>query len=445
MSTIRSEIRALVTMAWPVALGQLAMMSMQLVDTAMVGRVSAEAMGSVALGGWWWFAISVFAMGMMRGIDPIVAQAHGAGDDAAIGTVFARGVALALVLSVPSAALVTLAESGLALIGQPAELLPMAGRYARIVALAVPALFLFSLVRGVLQGQAIMRPATIAIVAANVLNALVDYVLVFGKLGFPALGASGAAVATVASAWFQLGALVWMTRRSLARGWPGWRAGFALGPLASIARIGAPQGFQVASEVWGFLVAGFLVGTFGALPLAAHTVTMQLSSVSFMVPLGVSVAAATRVGNRIGAGQPWRETAVAAHLLGIGVMTCSAALFALAPGPLARLFTNEAEVVAVAATLIPLAAAFQLFDGTQVVAFGVLRGAGDQTVPAVANVVGYWCLGLPIGAWLAVGAGWGVLGVWAGLVIALASVAGLLLLRERSTLRRGGYRVAMEG
>ena len=444
MSPLLLETRTLVRLAWPVSLAQMAQMSMQLVDTAMVGRVSGDAMAAVSLGGWWGFAIAIFGFGMMRGIDPIVAQAHGAGDDRAIGTALARGVALAVLLAVPAGILVMLGEQGLRLLGQPPELLAMAGQYARVFALGVPAFLLFSIVRGVLQGQEIVRPTTIVIVAANIVNAAVNYCLIFGNFGFPALGVQGAAFATVISTWFQLGLLVLLTRKQLARGWPGWRAGFALGPLLETARMGLPQGFQVASEVWSFLVAGFIIGTFGAAAVGGHTITMQLASVSFMIPLGVSVAAATRVGNLIGAGLPWRDAAVAAHLLGIGVMALSAGLFALFPAQLAALFTTDPAVIALAITFLPIAAAFQLFDGTQVVAFGVLRGAGDQTVPAIANVVGYWLLGLPIGAWLAIGAGWGPIGLWVGLALALAAVAILLLVRERWTMKRGGFRIGMQ-
>lgn len=444
MSPLFAEIRTLTRLAWPVALAQMGQMSMQLVDTAMVGRLGADAMAAVALGVWWSFAICVFGFGMMRGVDPVVSQAHGAGDDRAIGTALARGLALAVVLTLPAMALVRLAEPGLALLGQPAELLPTAGAYARVYSFAVLPIFAFALVRGVLQGQEIVRPATVSIIVANVVNAAVNYVLVFGNFGAPKLGAVGAAWATVLSAWVQLFVLVWMSRAALARGWPGWRAGFAVGPLAAIARVGFPQGMQVASEVWGFLVAGFVVGTFGAAALGGHTIVMQLASVSFMAPLGVSVAAATRVGNLLGAGLPWRDAAVAAHVMGIAIMALSALTFALFPGPLGRLFTDDPAVLAYVVALMPLAAAFQLFDGTQVVAFGVLRGAGDQTVPAVANLVGYWLLGLPIGAWLALRLGWGPYGVWIGLALALACVAGLLLLRERWTLRRGGFRVLLD-
>lgn len=437
------EVRTLVGLSWPVVLGQLATMSMQVVDTVMVGRVSADAMAAVSLGTWWCFAGIVFAFGMTRALDPIVSQAHGAGDTSAVGRALARGVGLSIVLSLPGAAFFWLAEPGLRLLGQPAHLVPTAGQFARIFALAAPGFLVFNTLRSVLQAQGLMRPATIAIVVANLVNAAVDYVFVLGHFGAPRLGALGAACATVTSTWVQVGVLVWLVRAHLRRFWPGWGAVFDGPALWALARVGAPQGFQMASEVWSFLLAGFLVGTFGAADLAGHTIVMQLASLSFMFPMGVGAAAATRVGNLIGAGRAWGQVAVAAHGLGIACMATSALCFLLFPGPLAGVFTVDPDAIRMAGVLLPIAAAFQLFDGTQVVAFGVLRGAGDLTVPAAANIVGFWVLGLPIGAWLATSAGLGSRGVWFGLVLGLAVVAGLLVIRERWTWRRGGFRVGM--
>lgn len=439
--SLRAELRTLTGLAWPVVLGQLAGMSMQIVDTAMVGRVSADAMASVALGSYWVFGVIIFAFGLARVLDPIVSQAHGAGDHAAVGRALGHGVALALLLSIPAGALFCLAEPGLRALGQPASLLPTAGAYARILALAAPGMLLFSTIRGVLQGQGIMRPATFAIVVANLVNFVVDYAFVLGRLGAPAWGAVGAACATVVSTWVQVALLVWLMRDHLRGLWPGWRVALDPRPVLALARRGVPQGFQMASEVWSFLVAGFVVGSFGAAAVAGHAIVMQFASLSFMFPMGVSTAAATRVGNLIGAGQPWGRVAVVAHGLGIVLMGTSALVFLGFGAPLAAVFTPDAAAVAMAVSLFPLAAAFQLFDGTQVVAFGVLRGAGDLNVPSAANVLGFWCLGLPVGAWLALSQGFGTRGMWMGLVIGLAAVAAILLVRERWTWRRGGFRV----
>ena len=194
-------------------------------------------------------------------------------------------------------------------------------------------------------------------------------------------------------------------------------------------------------EAWAFNAATFLAGRLGALPVAAHAVVMNLAALAFMVPLGVGSAAATRVGNLLGAGAPWARAGWAAVGLGAGLMGLSAALFAGLPEALVGLYTRDEGVIELAAGMLVIAAVFQVFDGIQVVSFGVLRGAGDVRLPALANVVGYWVIGLPVGAWLAYRTAWGARGIWIGLTLGLASVATLLLVRLAQTARRGGSRV----
>jgi MATE family multidrug resistance protein len=266
-------------------------------------------------------------------------------------------------------------------------------------------------------------------------------VLVYGHLGAPALGTVGSAYATLASRVAMV-AMALLLGVDLTRAcWPGWKGTFALAPMLRIAAIGIPVGLQVAMEVWAFTGTTLMMGWVGTTAVAAHMIALNLSSISFMVPFGISAAAATRVGNLLGAGQRWTHAGWTAVGVGAGVMALSACGFTLFPGWLAGLYTTDAAVIALTSTLLPLAAVFQLFDGTQVVAFGVLRGAGDTRVPALANLVGYWFLGLPVGTWLAFHEGWGPYGLWTGLTLGLATVAVLLLWRLRATARRGGYRV----
>jgi MATE family multidrug resistance protein len=188
-----------------------------------------------------------------------------------------------------------------------------------------------------------------------------------------------------------------------------------------------------------------MIGRLGAVPLAAHAIAMNLSTVSFMVPNALAAAAATRVGHLFGAGLHWVRTARVAVGLAVGFMVLPAATFVLAPAVLARLYTPDRGVIALAATLLPLAGAFQVFDGIQVVSFGVLRSVGDVHLPSAANLVGYWLVGLPLGWFLAFRAGWEARGIWAGLVAALASVAVLLTARLAHVARAGGSRVLVEG
>ena len=233
-----------------------------------------------------------------------------------------------------------------------------------------------------------------------------------------------------------LGAIVLFSRPTIAAYWPGWQGAFAWEPLRPMLRLGLILGLQFGFEVWAFHAAGFMMGRLGAVTFAAHAVAINLATVSFMLPSGVGVAAATRVGTLVGAGFPWGRSAAIAIGLGAGVVLLPALAFVVAARPLATIYTRDPAVVAVAAAIIPLAGAFQLFDGTQAVAFGVLRGAGDVKIPAIVNVLGYWLFGLPIGWVLAFPAGTGARGVWDGLVLGLAAVAVLLVVRVRRLSRR---------
>ena len=208
-------------------------------------------------------------------------------------------------------------------------------------------------------------------------------------------------------------------------------------------RLGLALGFQFGFEVWAFHAAGFMMGRLGAIPFAAHAIAINLATISFMVPSGIGAAAATRVGQLVGAGEEWKQSAWVAVGLGALVMTIPAAAFVLGARGLTRFYSVDPGVLAVAVAILPLAGAFQLFDGVQAVAFGVLRGAGDTRVPAIANVVGYWIIGLPAGCLLAFSLGWSARGVWSGLVLGLAAVAGLLLARIVVLAKRGVRRLTI--
>ncbi len=433
-----AELRAVWALAWPVSLGMLAMLGMNTVDTLLVSPLGKEALGTLVLANMWFFGVSVVAHGALRAVDPLVAQAHGANDRAAIVRVTAQAIGLALLLTPPTMAALFVAQPGLRALGQPTDLLPATGAFCALMALGVPAQLVFIALRQVLQARGVVRPTTIVLVLANVFNAAFVSLMVYGF----GLGALGCAAATATAQYFMLGALLWLAREPLREVLPpGWREHLTLRPVLGLVRTGFPLGVQMGMEAWAFLAAGLMMGAIGEGPLAAHGIVINLASLAFMVPLGVSAGAATRVGNLVGAERPWRTAALASILLGGGIMAGSAAVFALLPGPLTAMFQPEADVAAVCVALLPIAAAFQLFDGLQVVAFGVLRGAGDLLVPSLANLVGYWVVGLPFGAWLAFTLGWGPVGVWTGLAAGLACVATLLLFRLVQIARAGVRRL----
>lgn len=441
---VGAELRRLFGLAWPVAVAYIGSVSLSTVDTVMAGRLGPETMAAVALGALWHVAVSIVAFGAARALDPVVAQAYGAGDRRGVGLGLSRGIAMGMLLALPIAGLLALGGYGLRLFGQPESLLVDAARFAEVRMAGVPALMGFVVIRQFLAALGRMREATVAVLAANAVNAFLNWILMFGNLGAPRLGATGCALASAIGEWVMLAVLVRLALPVLRQHWPGRTGMFEPRPLLRLLAIGLPLGVTFALEVWAFHAAGLLMGQFGPRAIAAHTTAMNLATLSFMLPNGLAAATATRVGNLVGAGLPWTRTAWVAVAAGATMMTLPAAAFVLVPSALARIYTPDVEVVALAAILLPLAGAFQLFDGTQVVCFGALRGAGDVHLPAVANVVGYWALGLPVGYALAFRHGFGPPGVWLGLVLALAVVAVILLVRLGAVARRGAARVRLD-
>ncbi len=430
------EVRRLIGLAWPVVLGQVGLLLMGVVDLLMVRSLGEDATAAVGIAITWSFATLVFGLGLASGIDPLVAQAYGAGDPRRAGTAAARGAVVVVLACAPIAALHLVAEPVFRFLRQPPTAIEDAATFCRILAVSVPAFLGFVLVRQWLQGGGVMRPAMWVVAIGNVVNLVAAYVLVHGAGPIPPSGVTGVAWATTIVRWVMLCALVWLGRHTLweARPLPGWL------DWVQIARVGFVTlgvGMQIGLEVWAFNAGSMFAGALGATEAAAHTAALNAASLAFMVPLGISAAAATRVGNLVGARQDWRRAGWTAVVMGAGAMTFSATVFLLVPEWVGRTYNTDPDVIALVATILPLAAMFQWFDGTQVVAFGVLRGLGDTRRPGLFNLVGYWLVGLPLGGWLAFGAGWGLVGVWFAYVLGLMIVAILLVWRLTFHSRRG--------
>ena len=432
MGPIRAEMRRLAALALPVAATQVSTMMLGVVDTLMVGRASVSALAAAAIGNVWVFGTLQLVTGILFGLDPIVAQAHGAGDGSRAGLALQHGLALALYLSLPLAALWTVGDVFLRLTGQDPLLARDAQRFIAVQIPSIPFFLGFSALRQYLQGREIVRPAMWVILLANGVNAGLDWILIFGHAGFPALGLVGAGIATAATRVLCFAALAALVRGlDLHRdAWQPWSvAAFDPRGLREILAFGLPVGLQTSLEFWAFSGATLIAGRLGATALAAHTITLNMAALAFMIPLGISLAAVTRVGNLLGARRPAeaQRAAWVALALGAGVMTASAVLFVVFRYQLPRLYTPDTGVLALCASILPIAGAFQIFDGTQVVGCGVLRGMGQTRPAALFNLISYWLLGIPIGAWLALRAGWGLAGVWWGLCLGLAAVAVLLV------------------
>ncbi len=443
--TFGAELVAASRLAAPVVFVQLGVMLMGVVDTLMLGHLSAEALAAGGIGHATNIALLIFGFGTLSALDPLIAQAYGAGDRASVAAHLQRGLVLALALSLPLCLILWDLRPLLRLFGQPAVVVEGAGSYIRGILWGVPAYLLFTAFRQTLQAMRIVRPAATAIVFGNVFNLVFNWLLIFGHLGFPALGVRGSAYATSGARW---GMLVWLlvaSRRQLAPYWNGFTAeAAAVGRYVRMLRIGIPIGLHSSIEILLFATVAFLMGRMGVAELAGHQIAINLASLSFMVPMGIGSAAATLVGNAIGH-QDMREARRAAGaclFLGGGTMFLFALVFAAFPEGLARLYTADAATVAVAAMLLPIAAVFQVFDGLQVVSVGVLRGAADTAFPAALALVGFWAVGLPASWLLGFRFGFGAAGLWWGLTLAIAAVATLLMLRMTSRLRRHIQRAA---
>jgi MATE family multidrug resistance protein len=435
----RSELRALVGLAVPLALVQVGMMAMGFVDTVMAGRVSAPVLAAVALANLYFSNVAVFALGTLMGLDPLVAQALGANDRVSAKRAVQRALALMVVLSVALALALVPARQVLELFGQPREIIDDATAYLWISIPGTLPYLAFFVFRQSLQAMHRAAPIVWTIVGANLLNVFLNWVFLFGHLGSPAMGAEGGALATTIARWAMAGAL-------LALGWrdlkpmllpldPTARTGRALRSMFSV---GFPIGLQQGVEVCAFGAIGLMMGHIGMAEIASHQVAITLAAMTFMVPLGIGAAAAVRVGHAVGARDPARVRAAirAAFACGLAFMCITALVFRMMPRQLAMLMTPDPAVIALASVLIPIAGVFQVFDGAQAVGAGILRGIGDTRVPLGAMLVGYWVLGIPVSAWLAFNAGLGAAGLWWGFVVSLAAVAVFLVLRITVLLKR---------
>ena len=427
-------------LAWPLVLTNLSWIVMGLVDTMMVGRVSAVAIGAVSLGGVVFFTVATFGVALLLGLDSLVPQAFGAGNLADCRRSLVNGFYLCLPLALILMAAIRLLELLLAKAGINAAVLASAIPYIRALDCSIPPLLLFALFGGYLRGMNLVKPAMFAGISANLINACGDWILIYGHCGFPKMGAEGSGWATTLARIYMalvvVGYTLWHEHRQASL--PGSRqAGVAAGDglaldlvrIRRLVSLGLPASVQTVVEVAVFAVATALVGTLSPEWLAAHQIAMQMATFTYMVPLGMASAAAVRVGQALGRGDGAgaRHAGWTALAVGVGFMGAAALAFLIFPSTIVRIFTPEAAVIRAGAALLTVAAFFQLFDGIQTVVTGALRGSGDTRTPMICHFVAYWLIGLPLGYVLCFNYRMGARGLWIGLSLALILI-GLALL-----------------
>lgn len=422
-------------LALPLVLTELSWIVMGLVDTMMVGRLpySAVAIGAVSLGGIFFYTIGIFGSSIMLGLDTLVAQSYGAGKLEDCHRAFWNALYLSVALGPILMVVVLAILPFLNRFGVDPLVLAQTVPFVKILTWSTFPLVLYFAFRRYLQSMAIVKPVVFAGVSANIVNLLGNWVLVYGHLGFPAMGVSGSGWSTFISRIYMASvlaiAIVYYDRKRNSGLWRASRR-VEISRIREMLRLGVPAATQLLLEISAFSVTTVLIGRLGAISLAGNQIALNVASITFMVPLGIGSAAAVRVGHAIGARDPHGAVRAGwvAVLFGTIFMSVSALTLFLFPNAIARIYSPDFQVVRMGATLLMVAAVFQLFDGLQVVTTGALRGAGNTRTPMFAHLLGYWIIGMPLGAVLCFKFGLGAVGFWSGLCVALVLIGSLLLL-----------------
>lgn len=428
---VRAETAALLRIGGPLMAAQVAQIAMGFFDTVMMGRVGPVELAAVAIGAGLWHTLFMFALGILMALSPAVAQLHGAGKTAEIASLVRQSLWLAILLGALCFVALRHLEGLLAVLGIEPAIVPIAGDYLRALSWGMFPIFACMTLRLFGEGIARTRPALLIALLGLLVNVAANYVLIFGHWGFPALGAWGCGIATAIGMWTMLAGMLALLRKDNCYrsyglfqqwDWPRWRE---LGPLLSL---GLPIGMGLFLETAIFATVAVLLGTLGAVAAAAHQIALNVAAMTFMIPLGLSMATTVRVGHASGGGDP--RAARFSGFIGIGLsglfMATMAVLIFISHGILARFYTNDPAVATMAADLLRLAALFQISDGLQVGALGALRGLKDVRIPLLIVLVSYWLIAFPLAWLLGIRWGWGPTGPWLGLIAGLTTAAVLL-------------------
>jgi MATE family multidrug resistance protein len=438
LATVKSHLRPTILLAYPVVLSQLGHILVSVCDSVMVGQTGKLPLAAVSVGVSTTTVLMVLGLGISMGAVPRVAAANGRGDNPALGHLLVGTIWLNTLVGVLLAGLSQLLPLAMPHLHQAPEVVALATPWVRVVGLSLLPLMVFQGFREWAEGLGLTRQAMQLSILGNLINALLCYALIFGHFGAPAMGLMGAAWATLIAriimallmAQFVLRAKDLQAKRPAeAATWlqPG------LAELRGQLALGLPIGVQMMFEVGAFAASALMMGWLGVTTQAAHQIAINVASVTYMAASGIAAAATIRVGNLRGAGDlsGARQAGFAAYWLAFAFMGTMGLLLVLLRHLIPTYYNTDPAVVAQAATLLAIAAAFQVSDGLQVVGLGALRGLEDVKVPSVVALLAYWAVALPLGYGLGFGLKLGAPGIWLGLLTGLSVVAGVLLLRFR--------------
>jgi MATE family multidrug resistance protein len=442
---VRREIGATIRLALPLVLAQLSAIGTNVVDAMLAGHLNAHTLGAVAVGTSIWSLAIVSGIGMLMAVPPSVAQLDGAGRRPEIGGVFRQAMWLALLMGIGLWFAVRNASPLLDLIGTAPGLRADVNGFLHAISWAAPALTMYFAVRGLSEGLSLTLPSMCFSFGGLLVLAPLGYVLMYGKLGLPPMGARGTGIATAIVLWLEmLGFTTYVLCHRNYRGlglldrfeWP------RRGPFLELLHIGLPMSITLLMEGGLFVAVALAISTLGEAVVASHQVALNVASFFFMIPLGLAMAITVRVGHAAGRGDQVgvRYAGFCGILLTLATQLISSGLMLSLPHVIARAYTGDAVVIALASQLLVLAGLFQFSDGIQVASNGALRGLKDTRVPMLLTMISYWVIGMPFGWWLAFNRSLGARGMWMGLIAGLSTSALLLFVRFYRIARDARWR-----
>lgn len=421
---IKDHIKETLTLAIPISVGQLGHIMMGVVDSMMVGKVGTIPLAAAALVNGLFFLTLVIGIGLSMAATPFISMKKGEKEFEKCGDVltqsFVVNFSFSIILSITTYFIAYL----IPYLNQPKEVVEQAIPYMKILSFSVIPFMIFQTYRQFFEGLSFPKPPMVVAIFANISNALLNWILIFGKLGFPSLGLFGAGIATTLTRWLMaisLMMLVFNYEKVKIYSPKFLLKKYDLNLIKQLIKIGLPSGFQYFLEVAAFSFSAIMIGWFGSEQLAAHQIAINLASVTYMIILGISSAGTVRVGEFIGEKNllKVRHAGFTSIGIAVGIMFCFGIIFIFLRNQLPHFYVNNIKVISTASSLLIIAALFQIFDGMQATGIGVLRGLMDVKIPLMVSIITYWFIGIPIGALLGFHFKLGAVGVWTGLLISL--------------------------
>ncbi|MBR9998446.1 MAG: MATE family efflux transporter [Cyclobacteriaceae bacterium] len=433
---IFNQSKITLNLAYPVMLSQLGQVMVGVVDSMMVGQIGKDSLAGASLGNSIFFLILTFGIGISYGVTPLVAKADGENNPSTIINLLKHGFIVNLGSSILLLAVLIITSLIFPYLGQPEQVVVLAVPYFLVISLSVIPFMIFQTIRQFAEGLSLTKQAMMVTVSGNIINILLNYILIFGKLGFPAMGLLGAGIATLIARIIMAVIMIIFVyyHHRFKIYWSHYeKSGVDMMIIRRILSIGLPSGFQFIFEVGAFSLAAIMVGWIGTSALAAHQIAISLASISYMMATGIATATTIRVGNQMGKNDAimLRKVGFTGFLMGAAFMGISAIALIVLNGYLPTWYIDDQEVINLASRLILIAAVFQISDGLQVVGLGALRGMADVKIPTLVTLLAYWILALPIGYFFGIYLDFGASGIWIGLLTGLTVTAALLIYRFR--------------